>query len=184
MTETTKQVTKKTQAPPPAIPEDCFGATDDIEASDITIGRISIMQSNSTLLKEDKAKQGTIINLLDGKVLGNKEDKPLEFIPIKSTKYWIEKDADTRQFISRKPATHADEMPYVNDLPEKECAQKDRAHRNQEGDEQDVRSTGGRENSEVDEVRHSGRQNGDSENSTPYCRTRDRTGPRPVQDEE
>lgn len=111
-----KEVVKRTKAKPPAIPEDCFGATDDIEASDITIGRIAIMQSTSDLVKHDKAKQGAIVNLLDGKQLGFKDETPMEFIPIKSVKYWIEKNADTEEYIKRRPAVSSNELPWEENI--------------------------------------------------------------------
>jgi hypothetical protein len=110
-TEETKELVKKEKFEL-TVPEDCFGATDDIDASDITIGRIAIMQGLSDLVKMGKARPGAIINLLDGKELGFKDEKAVEFIPVKSQKYWIEKNADNDSFIGRKPALSANELPW------------------------------------------------------------------------
>lgn len=93
-------------------PNGCYGAADDITASDITIGRIAIIQATSELAKQGKVRPGAIVNLLDNKELGFKEEKPLLFIPIKSTKYWIEKDGNTDEFIQRYPATDPNEKSW------------------------------------------------------------------------
>ena len=53
-----------------------------VDASDIIIPKILLMQAISQLVEQDKAKQGDFIHSLDEVVVGSKEDKPVEFIPL------------------------------------------------------------------------------------------------------
>lgn len=86
-----------------------MGIADELTQQDCERGRIGIMQSNSDLVKLDKAKQGAIVDFTTGTELGYKQEKQLEFIPIGFLKYWIEKDADTQEFIAKYPAVSENE---------------------------------------------------------------------------
>ena len=90
-----------------------FGAGDDINANDIYIGRLQVMQPLSEFVKQDKAKAGQIINSLTQKILAEKE-KPLDVIVINSFKYWIEKEltAAGEVFKCRYPAESANEKAW------------------------------------------------------------------------
>lgn len=93
------------------------GIAGEFNQTDVQQGRLAIMQSGSTLVKEEKARQGSIINLLDGEELaykGNDKEpaKDLEFLICGIVKYWIEKNADTDTFISKFPAIDANELPW------------------------------------------------------------------------
>ncbi len=93
------------------IPDDeIYGAGDDISGADIKIGRIAIQQSSSDLVKMDRARQGAIMNVDAVKELGYKETSPVQFIPIKSFKYWIVSNDDTDEFIERFPGVSQDEL--------------------------------------------------------------------------
>jgi len=67
-----------------------FSAADQIDATDISIPRLKIMQTNSDLVKEDKAKAGSIIDPETHEVFGHKSEKPFEFVVLASRKYWLE----------------------------------------------------------------------------------------------
>jgi hypothetical protein len=93
--------------------KESYGATDDINATDLMIGRIATMQALSKLVQDgDKVRPGDMVNLLTGEILANSKNKKLEFIPIKSLKYWIEKDADSDQFLRKIPGTSPNELPW------------------------------------------------------------------------
>lgn len=53
-----------------------------VDASDIIIPKILLMQAISQLVEAEKAKQGDFVHSLDEVVVGSKEDKPVEFIPL------------------------------------------------------------------------------------------------------
>lgn len=90
------------------VPKGCYGAGDDISASDIRIGRISLMQSMSKLVIAEQARRGAFIEL-DGEVeVGYKTEKPLEILIVKSFKYWIEKEG--KKFKSRFAANDPNEL--------------------------------------------------------------------------
>lgn len=89
--------------------ENVMGAGDDVSAGDITLGRISVMQSMSVLVQDDKANKGEIINLDTEEVLGGTKDV-CELILLKSEKYWIEKEGE--DFKARYPATDPNELPW------------------------------------------------------------------------
>lgn len=51
-----------------------------VDASDIIIPKVLLMQAISQLVEQEKAKQGDFVHSLDENVIGAKEDKPVEFI--------------------------------------------------------------------------------------------------------
>jgi hypothetical protein len=53
-----------------------------VDATDIIIPKVLLMQAISQLVEQEKAKQGDFIHSLDEVVIGAKEDKPVEFIPL------------------------------------------------------------------------------------------------------
>lgn len=76
-----------------------------IDMQDITIGRISVMQSMSQLVQQETAKVGDIVNLLTGNVIGGKKNHAEIIIVGKPFWYWIEKEGDN--FLGR----HAGKLP-------------------------------------------------------------------------
>jgi hypothetical protein len=71
-----------------------YGAGADINAEDILIGRIAVVQANSEFIKrdtQDKFRSGQLVNTLSQEILAEK-GKPLEVIVLKSFKYWVEKE--------------------------------------------------------------------------------------------
>lgn len=73
-------VTKQETELAPLNAENSIGAS--IDASDIMIPKVLLMQAISKLVEEEKAKQGDFIHSLDEVVIGSKEDKPVEFIAL------------------------------------------------------------------------------------------------------
>lgn len=88
----------------------CLGAAEEVSAKDIQIGRLAVMSASSNLVKEEQAKQGEIVDLDTLKVMGYKEEKPLELVVLKSFRYWVEKEGD--EFIAKYPATDPNEKPW------------------------------------------------------------------------
>ena len=85
-----------------------------LSKDDVQQGRLAIMQSGSTLVKEEQARQGSIVNLVDGEEVaykGNKDEpaKDLEFTICGIMKYWIEKDDDADKFLAKYPASNQNE---------------------------------------------------------------------------
>jgi len=87
-----------------------LGAVEDVSAEDISIGRLAVMSSSSNLVKEDRAKQGAIVDIETGEQLGYKDEEPLEIVILKSFKYWVEKNGD--DFVARYPATSPNEKAW------------------------------------------------------------------------
>lgn len=77
----------------PSAPNSAWG-TEDISTKDVLIPKITLMQSSSTMVKQDKAKAGTLVNSSTNEVLANK-DEVVEFIPIKQFREWIIEDIET-----------------------------------------------------------------------------------------
>jgi hypothetical protein len=86
-----------------------FSAADQISASDITIPRLKVMQTNSDLVKEDKAKAGSIIDPDTMEVYGYKSEKPFEFVALASRKFWLEKKDG---IWTSKPANTKYDLPW------------------------------------------------------------------------
>ena len=81
-----------------------------IEMSDITVGRLSVMQSMSQLVQSEDAKVGDIINLLTGKKIGDKKIAAEIIVVGKPFWYWIEKEGDT--FLGRHSGRLPEGKPY------------------------------------------------------------------------
>lgn len=108
-----KEVVKKEASQPVVFNQDLgMGASEAISMSDIQLDRIIFMQSGSKLVKKDEARQGAIFLAKAKKEVGYKKEKELEVILIKSTKYWIEQDADSKEFLGRKPANSPEDYPW------------------------------------------------------------------------
>lgn len=94
------------------------GVADELTNDDVQQGRLGVMQSNSTFVKEEKCRAGSIVNIFDPEVeiahkaYKNEEEKPLEFMIMGMMKYWIVKDADTDQFVEKFPGVNANELPW------------------------------------------------------------------------
>jgi len=78
--------TEAALAHPADVPE-AWGS-ENVDAADIIVPKILLMQGLSKLVAADEAKQGEFRDSLTGALLGGK-DKPLEFIPFHSTKTWV-----------------------------------------------------------------------------------------------
>ena len=103
----TKEVAKKqsTEVAEPIVSSGAFSAT--VDANDIIIPKVLLMQSISTLVEAEKAKSGDFIHSLDEVVLGKKEEKPVEFIVLGMYKtihvYEGKKYIKTIDFTPNKP---------------------------------------------------------------------------------
>lgn len=84
----------------------------DIGAGDIKIDRILLMQKMSVAVEEEKAKVGAFVIASTNEQLAIKEESSLEFIIVDMVKYWITKDEDTKEFVSRTPALTPEEKPW------------------------------------------------------------------------
>jgi len=87
--------------------------TENIDASDILIPRILLMQGLSEYVADDKAQMGDIVLSTTGEKVGGK-DKPMSFIPICHSKAWVlsEKVGQKYEFRGTEPLT-----PSNNELP-------------------------------------------------------------------
>lgn len=70
-------------------------------ATDIRIPKILLMQAISTLVNEEKAQKGDLVNQISGEVIGN-EKKPLSFIPLTYYKSWIVQEKIGNKFEYRR----------------------------------------------------------------------------------
>jgi len=98
------------------------GIADDFSNDDVQQGRLTLMQSNSTFVEEDRCKKGTVVNLLDPETelawKGDKEreEKPLEFMIVGIMKYWVVKDADTEDFVTKFAGANANELKWEENV--------------------------------------------------------------------
>jgi len=105
----TKEVVKKEES---AVVNTKFTEDLGIDITDITVGRISVMQSMSQLVQSEEAKVGDIVNLLTGEKIADKQNAA-EFIVVgKPFWYWIEKNGD--EFVSRNAGRLPKNLPYVD----------------------------------------------------------------------
>lgn len=75
----------------PALSPDLMGSWDDssdLEAKDIRIPRLLLMQSTSELVGQRKAQAGDIVNSITGEKIAD-EGNPLEVIPLHTYKTWV-----------------------------------------------------------------------------------------------
>lgn len=84
----TTDVAVKQAAPLATQPDKVLGASEGLNAQDLLIPRIYLMQGLSKLVAERKAQQGEFRGSLDGKLLGSPE-KPVEIFLISSFKTWV-----------------------------------------------------------------------------------------------
>lgn len=79
----------------------------DVDARDLVLPKLLLMQGLSELVSDDKAKMGDIVNSLTGEVLGGK-DKPVEIIPFFMTRSFVvsEKLGDKFEFKEIVTADH------------------------------------------------------------------------------
>jgi hypothetical protein len=84
-----------------------LGAASEVTAGDIVIGRIGIMQALSQLVKDKKCFAGDVIDT----ETEEKHEQPLEFIILKSHKYWVVTEND--EYKERFPAIHQNEYPWT-----------------------------------------------------------------------
>jgi len=60
-----------------------------VEASDLMIPRVLLMQAISDLVQKEDAKAGDLVNSLEDTVVGSKEEKPFEFIVLEYFKRYM-----------------------------------------------------------------------------------------------
>lgn len=94
-----------------------MGIASEFTRDDVQQGRLMLMQAGSQLVKDEVARQGSIINIVDNEELaykGNDKEQPkdLEFLICGILKYWVEKDGDTDEFLGKRPAVNANELPW------------------------------------------------------------------------
>lgn len=94
-----------------------MGIAGEFTRDDVQQGRLMLLQAGSQLVKDEEARQGSIINIVDNEELaykGNNDEPPkdLEFMICGILKYWVEKDADTDEFLGKKPAVSPNELPW------------------------------------------------------------------------
>lgn len=90
-------------------PSGKFG--DSINASDIIIPKILLMQAISQLVEAEKAKQGDFVHSLDEVVIGKKEDEPVEFIAL--SMYKTLQTYENDEYIKTESLTPENEnLPY------------------------------------------------------------------------
>jgi len=87
-----------------------FGFADDLTADDLQIGRIAVAQAMSESTKNEVTKIGDIYNTATLEVLGSKDKKPVEFIPVYLKKYWVHKDGDN--YLGTTEFIHKDQFPF------------------------------------------------------------------------
>lgn len=78
---TKKEVAKKEEALP-SVASTANSFTSGLDAEDIIIPKVLLMQSISDLVEAEKAKSGDFVHSLDEVVLGQKDTKPVEFIAL------------------------------------------------------------------------------------------------------
>lgn len=93
------------------------GIAGEFSRDDVNMGRISIMQANSELVKNGEQRLGAVVDLTTGVELafaGNKKEpaKDLHFMIFGLMKYWVVKDADTKEFIEKFPANSPNELAW------------------------------------------------------------------------
>lgn len=72
----------------PAHLDQSWDEVSDVEAADIRIPRLLLMQSTSELVGQRKAAAGDIVNSITGEKVGD-ETNPLEIVPIYTFKTWV-----------------------------------------------------------------------------------------------
>ena len=90
-----------------------MGLADEITLEDCSLGRLTLVQTNSDLVKEGMTELiQKFIDINDpSRILGDKEH-PMEFIICSHIKYWVENDADTREFLGKYPAVNKHECKW------------------------------------------------------------------------
>jgi hypothetical protein len=94
------------------IPENGYGASDEIGVKDIKIERILLTQAMSKKVLSDEVGKGLLVLQSTLEELAGYKKTNLEFIAIKAMKYWIESDKDSKEFIKRYPALDPNEKPW------------------------------------------------------------------------
>lgn len=88
MSKETKEVAKKEQNTALSQSTQATWGNENVDKSDIMLGKILLMQGLSEAVMDGKAKFGDMLDSLEGKVLGDK-NSPIEIIPILTNKTWV-----------------------------------------------------------------------------------------------
>jgi len=98
------------------------GIAGDLSNDDVQQGRLTLMQPGSDFVKEEKCRQGSIVNLQEPEIeLAHKgykdeEAKPLDFMIVGVMKYWVVKDKNTKDFVAKFPGVNANELPWEEEV--------------------------------------------------------------------
>jgi hypothetical protein len=108
----------------PALSAEMMGSWDDasdLEAKDIRIPRLLLMQSTSELVGQRKAQAGDIVNSITGEKIGD-EATPLQVVPLHTYKTWIvsEKVNGKYEYKRQDPYTPGVERPREEKIGELE----------------------------------------------------------------
>jgi hypothetical protein len=95
-----------------ALPVKSMGAGDDVRATDLKIGRISIAQAMSKAVAGDLVRKGSLYDNETKVELAYKTELPLEVILLKSFRYWIikEKVGTKENYVKRIPGNDHNEF--------------------------------------------------------------------------
>lgn len=88
-----------------------LGAGSEVDVGDVKLSYLGVLNAASDLVKEDKNKQGEIVDRETGEVFGYK-DKGVDIVVLKSYKYWMHKDANDN-YTGRTPAKTRDDFPWT-----------------------------------------------------------------------
>jgi hypothetical protein len=120
---TTEVVTTETKEV--TLPAGSLGVADEIGHEDCERGFITVMQTGSELVKEDRARAGAILNFNEEEEVGYKEETPFEFLLVGMHNFWIEKDGKgtDAKYLGKYPGTSEKELPWedVNEKGETVC---------------------------------------------------------------
>jgi hypothetical protein len=93
-----------------ALAEDCFGAVDDVESGDLSLGLIKALSSNSKPVEQNLAKPGDIVDYDSAQKYGD-PTTPVEVIILKMFRYWHEEDKDEK-VLDRYRGKNKWELPW------------------------------------------------------------------------
>lgn len=96
------------------------GIADQFSSEDTQQGRLMVMQSNSTFVKEESARAGALVNIIDQEEFAykgskNEDAKDLEFMIAGILKYWVVKDSDGN-FMEKFPAKSPNELKWEENV--------------------------------------------------------------------
>lgn len=94
------------------------GISGQLGATDSYRPMLTVTTSTSDVVKSGDVPAGCIINtalpedILANRKMKDRDEKSLDFMLVGIIKYWVENDADTRDFITKYPGNDANEKPW------------------------------------------------------------------------